>query len=242
MTSFLLLLLLGDGWAMIPAGEYRVGCEPKESCPERESPRVARLEKPLEVMKTEVSVASFARFVEATGYKTTAEEQGLPHTWRKARAYKIQPGMPVAHVTLRDAEAYCKWAGARLPTESEWTVASRAAGELMRGYLWWETDARRVWSRETSRGRPHEVGKLLPNGWGLHDMEGNVWELTIADRAEDKTPAMVRGGGWVTCRIIEGKPAKNPPADNGRFTRCACSGELVRDDIGFRCVRVQSRD
>lgn len=242
MTPLTLLFLLGGGWATIPPGEYRVGCEPKESCPERESPRVVRVGKPLEVMKTEVPVDAFARFVKETGYLTMAEEQGLPFTWRKARAYKVEPGMPVAHVTLRDAAAYCKWAGARLPTESEWTVASRAAGEPSQGFLWWQTDARRVWSRETSGGRPHDVGKLLPNGWGLHDMEGNVWELTMADRPEDKTQAMVRGGGWITCQIIEGRPEKNPPADNGRFTRCAWSGELVRDDIGFRCVRVRSRD
>lgn len=237
-----LLVLLGGGWAVIPAGEYPVGCEPKELCPEQQTPGMVRLERPLEVMKTEVTVADFDRFVKATGYRTVAEQQGLDYYWRKARAYRVQPELPVAHLTFRDAEAYCGWAGARLPTETEWTIASRAAGEPLQGNLWWKTDRRRVWSRETSGGSPHKVGKLLPNGWGLYDMEGNVWEYTVPDRPESRNPTVVRGGGWVTCQIIEGKPVKDPKPDNSRFTRCPFPDNLTRDDIGFRCVRIQSRD
>jgi len=241
MTPLFLLLLLGDGWATIPAGEYRVGCEPKSACPEQMPPRTVTLEGPLQVMKTEVTVADFKRFVEATGHRTLPEQQGQEWTWGKARAYKVTANMPVAHVTFRDAEAYCAWAGARLPTDSEWTVASRAPGEPMQGYLWWTLDPKRVWSRETSGGRPHDVGKLLPNGWGLHDMEGNVWEYALPDNEGEAAPAKVRGGGWVTCQIIEGKPQKPPAPSTSRFTRLGFPGDLVRDDIGFRCVRVQSK-
>jgi hypothetical protein len=73
-------------------------------------------------------------------------------------------------------------------------------------------------------------------------MEGNVWEYALPDNPEEAMPAKVRGGGWVTCQIIEGKPQKNPVASIGRFTRLGFPGDLARDDIGFRCVRVQSRD
>jgi formylglycine-generating enzyme required for sulfatase activity len=243
MTPLLLLLLLpGDGWVTIPAGQYDVGCEPKQACPEGETPRTVTLDSPLEVMKTEVTVGEFLRFVKATGHKTLPEQQGQPWTWSKARAYQVKPKMPVAHVTLRDAEAYCAWAGARLPTDSEWTVASRAPGEPKQGHLCWTFDPSRVWARENSGGHPHEVGRLLPNGWGLHDMEGNVWEYALPDNPAEAMPAKVRGGGWVTCQIIEGKPQKNPVPSIGRFTRLGFPGDLARDDIGFRCVRVQSRD
>jgi formylglycine-generating enzyme required for sulfatase activity len=242
MMPLLLLLLMGDGWATIPAGQYTIGCEPQDSCPERGAPRTVTLARPLEVMKTEVTVEAFRKFVEATGHRTLAEQEGQEWTWSKARVYQVRPKMPVAHVTYRDAEAYCAWAGARLPSDSEWSVASRAPGEPMQGYLWWTLDPKRVWSRQTSGGRPHDVGKLKPNGWGLYDMEGNVWEFAVSDKPGEDPPAKVRGGGWVTCQIIEGRPVKDPPPSTNRFTRLGFPVDLVRDDIGFRCARIQSRD
>ena len=75
--------------------------------------------------KTETTVAQFAAFAKATGYRTTAEQAGHPRTWR-APGYKIAGSQPVVYVTVKDATAYCGWIGARLPTDAESEHAARA--------------------------------------------------------------------------------------------------------------------
>jgi formylglycine-generating enzyme len=105
---------------------------------------------------------------------------------------------PVVHVAYRDAEAYARWAGKRLPTEAEWELAARGGRE----------GAEYVWGDELSPdGKPMAntwqgefpiqnlltdgfewtapVGSFPANGYGLHDMAGNVWQWT-SDWYEDR--------------------------------------------------------
>jgi formylglycine-generating enzyme required for sulfatase activity len=184
-----------------------------------------------------VTVGQFRRFVEAAKYTTHAEEIRHPWSWQNPRPYRLREDLPVTYVTLKDAAAYCAWAGARLPDESEWTYAFRAGGETVRGHLWWDPDPRYVWSRANSGSTLHPAGTRLPNAWGLHDMEGSVWEWTLPAPWDTSAKAQLRGGSWVSCQFIEGKPTAKG-TERSRFTKCPSDGLVhYRDDIGFRCAR-----
>jgi formylglycine-generating enzyme required for sulfatase activity len=218
----------------VPAGSFTMGCDPSDSCPDWQAPRHVTFDRPFLLMRTEVTVEQFRRFVRQTGYRTEAEERGDAWVWSRPRAYKLQDRQPVMYVSAGDAEAYCSYAGGRLPTEAEWSYAFRAGGSAQ-GNLWWNTDGRYVWFRENSGFTPHPAGEKLPNAWGLFDMEGNAWEWTRATDASGP-PYWIRGGSWITCPLIEGAPGPNQRS--GPFTRCGSDGTAhVRDDIGFRCAK-----
>src|SRR5688572_10141421 len=109
-----------------------------------------------------------------------------PHSSLKDRAKH-----PVVHVAYQDALAYAAWAGKTLPTEAEWEFAARGALEGAT-YAWGEDFTSRgrymantwqgefPWDNQAADGweRTAPVGQFPPNGYGLHDMIGNVWEWT----------------------------------------------------------------
>jgi formylglycine-generating enzyme required for sulfatase activity len=187
--------------------------------------------------RTEVTVAQFAAFVKATGYRTAAERANSPRTWR-APGFDVSARQPVVYVTPNDAMRYCEWIGARLPTDAEWEFAARA-GATTRHYWGDQIDGRYLWYRANSDGHPHAVAGKRPNAWGLSDVEGNVWEWAVSEPVKGEAWADRRGGSWVDCEDIEPEPGRPPGPLIGLAVsfKISVAYEHRYDDIGFRCAR-----
>ncbi len=251
-----------DGMEMVhvPAGEFLMGVTQADqdllfsmcpACPRdlfQDAPQRSITLDEYWIDKTEVTNGQFALFVNATGYITTAEQQGSSLVfnstnntiqrvsgvdWRQPQGRQIDIDQysqyPVIQVSWEDASAYCLWAGRRLPTEAEWEKAARG------------TDSRLFpWGNSAPTGQlvnfnllnqgPVPVGSYPANvsPYGAQDMAGNVWEWTSTTYG-DPNRFLRCGGSWGT--MEEGELALLSSAYALSNTRAYSS-----DLLGFRCV------
>jgi formylglycine-generating enzyme required for sulfatase activity len=161
---------------------------------------------------------------------------------------------PVTHIAYADAQAYAAWAAKALPTEAEWEYAARGGldgarfswgeeiaphGKMMAN--WWQ--GRFPWENLRLDGYEgtSPVGAFPPNGFGLFDVCGNVWEWT-ADRFT--TPATTSccvppAPEAIPRNTIKGGSHLCAPSYCLRFRPAARQGEAIdtsTSHIGFRCI------
>ncbi len=154
---------------------------------------------------------------------------------------------PVVHIAHEDALAYAEWAGKALPTEAEWERAARGGLEGAR-FAWGDDEHPELlntWPGNDFPWRGYRgtspVGTFPPNGYGLYDMTGNVWEWT-ADLFEGRADGSCHGpepGGHIPRRVIKGGSHLCSPSYCHRYRPAARQGEQVDSStshIGFRCV------
>ena len=271
-----------DGAAMVlvPAGEFIMGSdadeiarlEIKQELVEDEMPRHRVYLDPFYIDQYEVTNAHFQQFVHATGYRTQAEREGWGWAdtgveWGQVKGAHwrapLGPGSsiaaleqhPVIQVSQEDAQAYCAWAGKRLPTEAEWEKAARGTDGRM--YPWGEQfegtrlnfcDAQcpRRWHDPTAHDGyrytapvGHYAGDQSP--YGAYDMAGNVrewvadwYDETYYKHSPPRNPlgpaageqAVLRGGGWVNTARNVRVPFRSRLEPAQRYGY-----------VGFRCAK-----
>jgi formylglycine-generating enzyme required for sulfatase activity len=127
----------------------------------------------------------------------------------------------------------------RLPTEAEWEYAARSGGKYERYSGGNDVDSV-AWYNANSGEKPHAVGTKLPNGLGIYDMNGNVWEMTNDWYAGDYYSSSPRnnptGPSSGEQRVKRGGCATGP-STNVRTTRRSVQPPEMRGSDGFRLLR-----
>ena len=229
----------GIEFVWVPPGEFRMGSRSRYADSDEKPVTRVRLTRGFWLGKYEVTQAQWESVMGSN-----------PSRFKNCGA-----NCPVERVSWEDVQAFIRklngrsgGRGYRLPTEAEWEYAARGgttadtyAGDLtnLRGN---DPVLNRIaWYRENSGRRTHPVGRKAPNGWGLHDMLGNVWEwvgdwygdypggtVTGPSGPGSGSNRVVRGGSWdFNARICRSaNRSRNSPG-------------VRYDGLGFRLLRTE---
>ncbi|WP_397595689.1 SUMF1/EgtB/PvdO family nonheme iron enzyme [Silanimonas sp.] len=276
-----------DGPVMVvaPHGDFTMGAGEDESGA-RDNERPAhgvRFERGFALAVRETSVAEFARFVAATGYRTVAERRGRSTVyderggamvelrgahWRRGYQGRTPaaPDDPVIHIAFDDAVAYAEWLSVRtglryrLPSEAEFEYALR--GGRATPWAWGDRAPTRAVANLTGDGDQSPqgrrwgrairgwsdghwglapVGTYAPEGFGTHDLIGNVSEWVEDCWHDSYRRAPGDGRAWVNpgCeeRVVRGGSWASTLEQSRSAFRLQVPAALTSARIGFRVAR-----
>lgn len=258
----------------LPGGAFRMGADFGGEA-DQQPRHLVRLS-PFRLDRYEVTNRQFELFVRETKYRTTAERQGWSHVfdferkcwvrmvgacwWNptghgpdslsKDMSVLLIHELPVVHVSWDDAQAFCFWAGKRLPTEAEWEYAAKG-GLLDASYPW---GGRRLvngheqanywqgWFPEENSVADRflllaPVGSFPANPYGFHDLGGNAWEWCADRYAPDyyrRSPTDNPLGPDSGEAPLERVPQWTVRVREGRFAEETLTGA---DEVSVRVVR-----
>jgi iron(II)-dependent oxidoreductase len=198
-----------QGDAFVPGGLFTLGNTTENDFVfDNEQQTFEVVVKSFKISRTATTNGEFAKFVEDGGYKrrelwstdgwTWRETTDADHPvywsfkegawWRRNfdQDVKLETNHPVLHVNWHEADAYCRWAGRRLPTESEWEMAASTdpGSDRKRRFPWGDEAPTAAHANLDSRNLGAADVSALPAGdsaFGCRQMIGNVWEWTASD-------------------------------------------------------------
>ena len=244
---------------LIPAGVFEMGSNDKDANDDEKPLHTVYLDA-FYIDKYEVTVGQYKQFIQATGHRAP--------NWDSVSKFSPTDQHPITGVFWSDAKAYAKSADKQLPTEAEWEKAARG-GLIGAKYPWgnaipngtqcnFADKHSRYSSADESADDGYKytapVGSFPANGYGLHDMAGNVDECcldeyqadfysssprrnpiakaNVVKRMINEVSPVVRGGNW-------NSGAENLPCSVRSTGALEPKMRLVgvRYGVGFRCVR-----
>lgn len=187
------------------------------------------------------SIFGQVKYVDITHPDCAIEFSGEKFRFKKS-SYAENDSCPAMLVSWYGANAFCKWAGGRLPTEAEWEFASKG-GRKSNAFAFSGSDTLESvgWYAGNAQSQTHSVGQKQPNELGIFDMSGNVWEWCndwyndttyfVSIDGNPKGPEsglfkVLRGGSW---------------GDTDAYSSVTCRNSYLPENsfyvIGFRMAR-----
>ncbi|MBK8274675.1 MAG: SUMF1/EgtB/PvdO family nonheme iron enzyme [Nitrospira sp.] len=230
----------------VPTGSFPMGVPPGDRDGGRdEYPRHEVVLDTFLIDQFEVTNGRYLEFIKSTGQRVPQNPTNpTRNLWQGGTITESLAERPVINVDWFDADAYCKWAGKRLPSEAEWEKAAKGTSD--RRFLWGnvESTAKHLNYNQKWIGEKtlmpvgsYEAGK---SPYGVYDIVGNVWEWV---------------NDWYDARYYEKSPSKNPPGPQEGtkkvirgagwqnetptvriFTRVDSDPTMRNESTGFRCA------
>ena len=236
----------GAPMVLIPAGPFPMGVPPGDRDGGRdEYPRHEVHVDTFYMDKFEVTNGRYLAFVKATDHRVPQNPKNpTRNLWEGTAIPESLTDRPVVNVDWADADAYCKWAGRRLPTEAEWEKAAKGNHDWR--FPWGNVEPttkhlnyNQQWIGEKTLMPvgSYEAGK---SPYGIYDMAGNVWEW-VNDWYDahyyEKSPAKnARGPEQGTKKVIRGAGWQNETPTVRIFTRVESDPTVRNESTGFRCA------
>jgi formylglycine-generating enzyme required for sulfatase activity len=239
----------GIEFVNIKGGYYSMGCERRwaDRCEKDEKPSHLVEINDFYISKYEITAEQWNRFLsENSSYKGNGRNKRRCYGAGLPKKDFLRNRVPIVCVSWYEANYFAKWLSARtgykfsLPTEAQWEYTCRSGGKDEKFAGDYDQIEDIAWYKKNSKNSPCHVGLNRPNGLGLYDMTGNVWEW-CQDKYDKNAykkkhiqnnflpgnyPRVLRGGSWITKKKDLRCPNRwfHHPSDR-------------LDNVGFRLVR-----
>jgi formylglycine-generating enzyme len=236
----------GAPMVLIPEGSFPMGVPHGDRDGGRdEYPRHDVFVNNFYIDKFELTNSRYLEFVKATNHRIPQNPKNATRNlWEGDTITESLADRPVINVDWADANAYCQWAGKRLPTEAEWEKAAKGTAD--RRFPWGNVEPtnkhlnfNQQWIGEKTLMPvgSYELGK---SPFGVYDMAGNVWEWVndwydakYYEKSPAKNPMGPESG---TKRVLRGSGWQNETPTVRIFTRVDSDPTIRNESTGFRCA------
>ncbi|SPP64827.1 formylglycine-generating enzyme family protein [Nitrospira lenta] len=236
----------GAPMVLIPEGPFPMGVPDGDRDGGRdEYPRHDIFVNNFYIDKFELTNGRYLEFVKATNHRIPQNPTNpTRNLWQGDTITESLADRPVVNVDWADANAYCQWAGKRLPTEAEWEKAAKGTAD--RRFPWGNVEPtnkhlnfNQKWIGEKTLMPvgSYELGK---SPFGVYDVAGNVWEWVndwydakYYEKSPAKNPTGPESG---TKRVLRGSGWQNETPTVRIFTRVDSDPTIRNESTGFRCA------